>query len=52
MATLTLYALPEEVIARLEQRARAHGRSLNREEVDCLSRQSTANTDTEIWWQP
>ena len=25
MATLTLYDLPEEVISRLQQRARAHG---------------------------
>jgi len=45
MATLTLYNLPEEVVSRLEQRARAHGRSLNSEVVDCLSRQCAANTD-------
>jgi plasmid stability protein len=51
MATLTLYDLPEEVVSRLEQRARAHGRSLNSEVVDCLSRQSAANTDTENWLQ-
>ena len=51
MATLTLYDLPEEVISRLQQRARAHGRSLNSELVDCLSRQSAANTDTENWLQ-
>ncbi|MEI6032321.1 MAG: Arc family DNA-binding protein [Synechococcaceae cyanobacterium ELA739] len=51
MAILTLYDLPEEVVSRLEQRARAHGRSLNSEVVDCLSRQSAANTDTENWLQ-
>ena len=51
MATLTLYDLPEEVVSRLQQRARAHGRSLNSELVDCLSRQSAANTDTENWLQ-
>jgi len=35
MATLTLYDLPEEVVSGFEQRARAHGRSLNSEVVDC-----------------
>jgi len=51
MATLTLYDLPEEEVSRLEQRARAHARTLNNEVVDCLSRQSAANTDTENWLQ-
>jgi plasmid stability protein len=47
MATLTLYDIPVEVVSRLEQRALVHGRSLNSELVDCLRRQSAANTDTE-----
>jgi len=51
MATLTLYDLPEEVVSRLQQRVRAHGRSLNSEVVDCLSRYSAANTDTVNWLQ-
>jgi plasmid stability protein len=51
MATLTLYDLPEEVVSRLQQRARAHGRSLNSELVDCLRRQSASNIDTETWLQ-
>jgi len=51
MATLTLYDLPEEVVSRLQQRARAHGRSLNSELVDCLRRQSASNIDIETWLQ-
>ena len=51
MATLTLYDLPEEVVSRLQQRARAHGRSLNSELVDCLRRQSASIIDIETWLQ-
>jgi len=51
MATLTLYDLPEEVVSRLQQRARAHGRSLNSELVDWLRRQSASNIDIETWLQ-
>ena len=46
----TWKALPHWVV-RLQQRARAHGRSLNSELVDCLRRQSAANIDTENWLQ-
>ncbi|MFN6339255.1 MAG: FitA-like ribbon-helix-helix domain-containing protein [Cyanobacteriota bacterium] len=49
MATLTLHDVPEELVARLEERAHAHGRSLNSEAVDCLMRQATAGTDVEAW---
>ncbi|WP_411871692.1 FitA-like ribbon-helix-helix domain-containing protein [Vulcanococcus limneticus] len=51
MATLTLHDIPEEVLARLEQRAQAHGRSLNSEVLDCLTRQSSVSADTETWLQ-
>ncbi|MCP9894948.1 Arc family DNA-binding protein [Vulcanococcus limneticus Candia 3F8] len=51
MATLTLHDVPEEVLTRLEQRAQAHGRSLNSEVLDCLTRQSSAIADTEAWLQ-
>jgi plasmid stability protein len=36
MATLTLHDVPEELVARLEERARAHGRSLTREVLAAL----------------
>ena len=36
MATLTLHDVPEELVARLEQRARAHGRSLTSEVLAAL----------------
>jgi plasmid stability protein len=36
MATLTLHDVPEEVLARLEERARAHGRSLTSEVLAAL----------------
>lgn len=51
MATLTLHDVPEDLVARLEERAHAHGRSLNSEAVDCLTRQTTAKPDVEIWLQ-
>ena len=38
MATLTLHDIPDELLSRLEQRAHSHGRSLNSEVVDCLTR--------------
>lgn len=38
MATLTLHDIPDELLSCLEQRAQAHGRSLNSEVVDCLTR--------------
>lgn len=49
MATLTLHDVPEELVARLEERARSHGRSLNSEAVDCLTRQATVKPDVETW---
>ncbi|EAQ69422.1 arc-like DNA binding domain protein [Synechococcus sp. RS9909] len=36
MATLTLHDVPDAVVARLEERARAHGRSLNHEVLAAL----------------
>lgn len=38
MATLTLHDVPDELLSCLEQRAQAHGRSLNSEVVECLTR--------------
>ena len=49
MATITLHDVPDEVLSRLEQRAHAHGRSLNSEAVDCLTRQATGAADAESW---
>lgn len=49
MATLTLHDVPEEVLNRLQQRARAHGRSLNSEVLDCLKRQAGSTADVEAW---
>jgi len=37
MATLTLHDIPDELLSCLEQRAQAHGRSLNSEVVACLT---------------
>jgi plasmid stability protein len=51
MATLTLHDVPDAVVARLEERAQAHGRSLNSEAVDCLTRETTASADAEAWLQ-
>lgn len=49
MATLTLHDVPDGLLARLQERAWAHGRSLNSEAVDCLMRQTTARPDVEAW---
>jgi plasmid stability protein len=51
MATLNLHDIPDAVLTRLEERAHAHGRSLNSEVVDCLTRQAASTTDTEAWLQ-
>ena len=51
MATLTLHDVPDAVLARLEERAQAHGRSLNSEAVECLTRKTTARADAESWLQ-
>lgn len=37
MATLTLHDVPEDLVARLEERAHAHGRSLTSEVLAALS---------------
>ncbi|MFN9645074.1 MAG: FitA-like ribbon-helix-helix domain-containing protein [Cyanobacteriota bacterium] len=41
MATLTLHDVPEDLLARLEERAHAHGRSLNAVRSPLMS-----------WWPP
>ena len=51
MANLTLHDIPDDVLSRLEQRAHAHGRTLNSEVVDCLKRQAATSTETETWLQ-
>lgn len=43
MATLTLHDVPEVVLARLEERARAHGRSLTSEVLAALETLETAS---------
>lgn len=47
MATITLHDVPEDLLSRLQQRAQAHGRSLNSEVVDCLKRQATGSGDAD-----
>ena len=47
MATLTLHDVPEELLARLEQRARAHGRSLSREVLAALESLEPASVPPE-----
>jgi hypothetical protein len=44
MATLTLHDVPEALLARLEERARAHGRSLTREVLAALESLEPAMT--------
>ena len=39
MATLTLRDIPDDLIVGLEQLARAHGRSLDSQVVECLRRE-------------
>lgn len=51
MATLTLHDIPDALLTRLEERAHAHGRSLNSEVMDCLSRQATTSASNEAWLQ-
>ena len=46
MATLTLHDIPDELLSCLEQRAQAHGRSLNSEVVACLTHLVPANALT------
>lgn len=43
MATLTLHDVPDELLSCLEQRALAHGRSLNSEVLAALERLDTAS---------
>lgn len=51
MAALTLHDVPDAVLARLEERAQAHGRSLNSDAVECLTGETTARADAESWLQ-
>ncbi|MFM7547326.1 MAG: FitA-like ribbon-helix-helix domain-containing protein [Cyanobacteriota bacterium] len=49
MATLTLHDVPEELVAGLEQVARAHGRSLNSQALECLSRELKKQAKALAW---
>ncbi len=48
MATLTLHDVPEELLARLEERARAHGRSLSSEVLAALQTLEPASVPPEV----
>ena len=48
MATLTLHNVPEALVARLEERARAHGRSLTSEVLAALETLEPANAPPEV----
>ena len=49
MATLTLHDVPEDLVAGLEQVARAHGRSLNSQALECLSRELNKQSKALAW---
>jgi plasmid stability protein len=48
MATLTLHDVPEDLVARLEERARAHGRSLTSEVLAALETLEPASVPPEV----
>jgi plasmid stability protein len=49
MATLTLHDIPDELIDGLEQLARAHGRSVDSQVIDCLRREIKDYTEAMSW---
>jgi plasmid stability protein len=49
MATLTLRNVPDELVARLKQRAKQNRRSLNSEVIECLEQEVKAPADLEAW---
>ena len=48
MATLTLHDVPEDLVARLEERARAHGRSLTSEVLAALETLEPASVPPKV----
>jgi hypothetical protein len=51
MATLTLHDIPDELVVGLEQLARANGRSLDSQVIECLRREIKEHTDAMTWLQ-
>ncbi len=49
MATLTLHDIPDDLIDGLEQLARAHGRSLDSQVIECLRREIKAYAEAMNW---
>jgi plasmid stability protein len=49
MATLTLRDIPDDLIVGLEQLARAHGRSLDSQVVECLRREIKDFAEAMSW---
>jgi len=49
MATLTLRDIPNDLITGLEQLARAHGRSLDSQVVECLRREIKDYAEAMSW---
>ena len=49
MATLTLHDIPDDLIVGLEQLARAHGRSLDSQVIECLRREIKDYAEAMSW---
>ena len=49
MATLTLHDIPENLIDGLEQLARAHGRSVDSQVIECLRREIKDYAEAMNW---
>jgi plasmid stability protein len=49
MATLTLRDIPDDLITGLEQLARAHGRSLDSQVIECLRREIKDYAEAMSW---
>jgi hypothetical protein len=49
MATLTLHDIPDDLIDGLEQLARAHGRSIDSQVIECLRREIKEYAEAMNW---
>ena len=51
MATLTLHDIPDDLVVELEQLARAQGRSLDSQVIECLRREIKDYAEAMNWLQ-
>jgi plasmid stability protein len=49
MATLTLHDIPDDLVVGLEQLARAHGRSVDSQVIECLRREIKEYAEAMNW---